>query len=666
MNILIPHRWLLEHLDTEATPEKIQEKLSLSGPSVERIYERDGDSVYDIEITTNRVDSMSVRGVAREAGVILTQFGIDAKLKPSPADYINLEPDIPADQLLPLPKINNDPKLCGRIMAIVLKDVKHTPTPDWMAQRLTQVDMNVHDSVIDITNYITHELGHPVHAFDYDKLMQLGGQIIVKEAETGKDFTTLDGLNFKTVGGEVVFENNQGVIIDLPSIKGTLNSSVDESTKNILLLIDSVKATKVRFASMTHQIRTVAAQLLEKDVDPHLGLPTLAFGVSLYRQLCQAKVASNLYDDFPGEFSLEAIKLPLKTVEEYLGVQIPIDKIASILESLECRVERDNDNLTVIPPTFRADLSIPADLIEEIARIYGYHNLPSQLMQGELPQNKPDNSSFLTENKIPHFLSAIGWQEVYSFSIVSSELASQSEFSLNDHLALQNPLTEDHVYLRRSLLPSLEQILNNNSDRPELSIFELANTYSPQPNQLPKEEMMLGMFSNKPYHLVKGDLEKLLNHFFIKEIEVIPDKNSSDLQQGELWATQDGQKNQLGIIFVNHKDQVGCQISLSALTKVARSFPRYQPLANTSFVIEDLTFTLKPQTTLGPVMKTIKEQSPLIKTVTLTSEYQQNFTFRITYQDQEISLSSEDVKPARKKIISSLAKQFEAKLVGEL
>src|SRR5258708_732678 len=153
MNILIPHTWLLEHLDTDATPEEIQKYLSLCGPSIERIYEKEGEPVYDIEVTTNRVDCMSVRGIAREAAVILHQFGKKGKLKPLP----NYKAEISAatKSQLPLPKVIDKEKLSKRTMGVVLANTKRAPTPEWMAKRLRQIDVNIHDAVIDITNYVT-------------------------------------------------------------------------------------------------------------------------------------------------------------------------------------------------------------------------------------------------------------------------------------------------------------------------------------------------------------------------------------------------------------------------------------------------------------------------------------------------------------------------------
>lgn len=669
MNILIPHKWLLEHLETSANPETIQEKLSLSGPSVERIYEKGGEPVYDIEVTVNRVDSMSVRGIAREAAVILQQFGIDSKLKAPNYENESLSAELDKDEQLPPPVVKNDPNLCRRVMMIVLKNVKRTPTPDWMAKRLKQIDINIHDSVIDITNYITHEVGHPVHAFDYDKVMQTGGQIIIKEAEAGKKFTTLDGLEFETVGGEVVFESPDGTIIDLPSIKGTLNTSVNDDTKNILLLIDSIKPEKIRFASMTHQIRTTAAQLNEKSVDPHLAVPTIKLGIKLYKELCSAVVASQLHDEFPGDFENQEVRLPLERVSDYLGIEIPVEQIVQILETLDCEVKVDNvaKQVVIKPPTFRPDLKIPADIIEEIARIYGYHNLPSKIMETKIPLEKPTGVDFVIENRIKRYLAAIGWQEVYSFSIVSADQAEESGWATSEHLALQNPLSEDHIYLRRSLLPSLRPILEGNQDRGSLSVFELANVYHPVKNDLPKEELELGMYSKKPYREVRGDIESLLEQFFIEEIEVRSVNSDGDTHQvGEIFVKHAETFENLGLIKIDSSGQTNVEIRISQLLKVAKTHPSLQPLAKTAPIIEDLTFVLPEKTEVGRVISEIKNQDEIIKNVELLDIYQQNYSFRVVYQDQNENLSSETVKPIREKIVEAIAKSFDAKLVGEI
>lgn len=651
MNILIPHNWLLEHLETKVEPEKIRELVSLCGPSIERIYDKEGESVYDIEVTTNRVDSMSIRGIAREVAVILAQFGHSAKLKKLTQKQIKPRTN---DQL-PLPKIINDPKLCKRLACVVLDHIERTPTPDWMAKRLLQTDMNVHDSVIDITNYITHELGHPCHAFDYDKLMATGGEIIVTTAKKGEQFATLDGNEFTTIGGEVVFKNSQGEIIDLPSIKGTANTSIDESTKRVLLLLESIIAPKVRFASMSHAIRTTAAQLMEKNVDPNLIAPTLELGVKLYEDLCNAQVASPIFDEFPSRITPTKIEIKLDTIANYLGLELETSTIIEILENLECQVLhlKNERQLTIEPPTFRSDLEIPADIVEEIARIYGYHQLPSTLMATAIPLVKPTGVNFAVENKIKSFLAAQGWQEIYTYSLVGEEIAAQSGYPLENHLKLQNPLTQDRVYLRRSLIPSLIEIIAANPLEKNLNVFELANVYHPQEKQqLPNEELHLTLVSSSNYREIRGSLERLLSQFYL-DLDI---DQSGAIRVDQTIIGQALKEEQLTAI----------DIVFAKLLPIVKSHPTYQPISKTSAIYENLTLTLAENIAIGQVIQTIKKQSPWVTKVELVDQYHQNFTFEIEYHDPEKNLGNADIEDVRKQIMNAVEKDFSAIVVGRV
>ncbi len=665
MNILIPHHWLLEHLETEATPEEIQKYLSLSGPSIERIYQIEGEEVYDIEVTTNRVDSMNVHGIAREAAVILNQAGIKANLK---SLAITDRDSLQLTEEMPIPKVINNIDLNKRTIFIILKNIKRSPTPKWMSKRLIQTEMNIHDAAIDITNYVTHDIGHPIHAFDYDKLMNTGGEIHIVEANKGERFTTLDGENFETVGGEVVFKNGEGKIIDLPSIKGTANTSIDESTDNVLLLAESIRADKVRFASMTHAIRTTAAQLMEKNVDPNLAENTLLKAVELYQELCGAGVGSQVIDDFNQRPEPKHVEVNLQIIDDYLGLEIEVKKITDILKKLECKVATSGEgrkiNLTITPPTFRPDLTIPADIVEEIARIYGYHNLPSKLMDTSIPTDYPKDIDFSLENKIKRFLSNIGWQEVYTYSLVSEEVALQSDYQINQHLKLQNPLTDDKVYLRRSLLGSLAEIIDTNSQQKDLSVFEIANTYHPQTGKLPNEQLMLNLISAADYRYVRGTLESLLEKLFISQYQIIEttQKAKGFSQAAEIIV---GEKK-IGYIGILKSGLIGVEIIMKELISVAHTHPSYKPIPKTMPVVEDLTFTLKKQVAIGKLMETIQKTDKLITKVELKDIYKDNHTFNIEFHDLKKNLSMSDVEPIRKAVVKQVEKLHQAKLVGEV
>jgi len=699
MNILIPHTWLLEHLETPVSPQKLQQLVSLSGPSVERIYDRLGDNVYDIEITTNRVDSMSIRGVAREAAVILTQAGHPSQLRPLKHQletYRNRE--LPATAAaFPLPDINDNPELNRRLMCVVLSDINRAATPDWMAKRLEQIEVNVHEAAIDITNYVTHELGHPCHAFDYDKLMATGGVITITEAQPDQTFTIIDGTTFQTKGGEVVFTDGEGTIIDLPSIKGTKNTSVDDSTRTILLLMESIRPDKVRFASMTHAIRTTAAQLLEKNLDPYQADDTMALAIALYEELCDARQVSPIYDTFDQAIQADAsgthaappqpkaVKLHSKDLNRYLGLNLDSATVTTIFEQLGCQVtvEQSEPNapqylLTVTPPTFRSDLSIPADLIEEVARIYGYHNLPSTLMSSAIPTQYQSDTDFELEHRLKSFLAHQGLQEAYTYSMVSPELAGESGQPLAAHLKLSNPLTEDMVYLRRSLVPSLREMIDANPMVRPLSVFELASIYeSVSQTAVPNQPLKLSIVSTLDYRTFKGIVEALLAQIYVTQVETIPDNAP---QPGFAQSAALIIKPAMGSHFTHLTEpcnigSIGleavhgwpaAQLDWQQLLKVARKNPTYQPLPKTSFITEDMTFTLAAQTEIGPIISALRTISDRIHSVEFLDRYQQNVSFRISYHNPATNISSQDIEPLRRQVVEMVTHQFGGQLVGAI
>lgn len=670
MNILIPHSWLLEHLDTEATPQEIQKHLSLSGPSIERIHETEGEPVYDIEITTNRVDSMSVRGVAREAAVILTQTGFPSKLKPSLT--------IPSYMLRPtklgksnprLPTIINDSSVCSRIMCTIISDVKRVPSPEWIQMRLRQVGLHVHDAVIDITNYVTHDLGHPCHAFDYDKVMNLGGMIRVTVATKGKHFTTLDGASYETVGGEVVFENADGEIIDLPGIKGTVNTSIDANTKNVLFWIESIEPTKIRFASMSHAIRTVAAQLNEKNVDPHLALPVFAKGIELYASLTAGNVEESSFTDiYPRPQEMKDVTVPLSRITQYLGIELPPERVKEILEDLECVVKTVGKKLVVTPPSFRPDITIPEDIVEEIARIYGYHNLPSVLMSGAIPTVRPEDTNFSLEHESRILLSTLGGYDVYTYSMISEEQATRESSYISPetdliktHVKLKNPLTDDMVYMRRTLWTSHESILKTQSPS---FVFEIANTYIPvdptQGTTLPHEEMHLTLTTTGEERRLKGALDALLRSLYLPPASY--EVNSE--HDTRIHASNMVIGHMLSLISEG-KAMYVIDLDWKMLVMTAKKYPVVKAIPKVSPIIEDMTFTLKNSTYVQDILTTIQSIDSLIEKVIYKEMYKRNATFTIYYQPSE-EMSTANIAPLRKKIVEKLESSYESQFVGSL
>ena len=602
MNISIPHSWLKEFLQTNAPPQKIADCLSLCGPAVEKLTKTKDDYLYEIEVTTNRVDCMSVLGIAREASAILPRFGFSARLN---HDIYQPAGSEPAGKSFPL-KVTLDPKLCFRFTAVVIKNVTVKPSPKNIQSRLESSGIRSLNNVIDISNYLMRAYGQPVHVFDLDKIKS---RMILRSSKPKETITTLDGKTFTLPGGDIVIEDGGNKLIDLCGIMGGLNSSVDYQTKNVLLFVQTYSPVNIRQTSMTLAHRTEAAVIFEKSPDPELVMPVLLQGIAMFKKLTFGEQGSKIIDLYPKPYQPKTVIAPLQLIKERLGIEITQPEVDKILKSLGFI----NNQV----PSWRAkDITIPEDIVEEVARIYGYHRLPSQIMATAIPTNYP-YENFHLEHQIKLWLTGLGLNEIYTNSLVSQNRPGQ--------LKIKNTLSADWQYLRNSLIPSHTQ---------NFPAFEIANIYLPRPGKLPEEKLQLIISGIKDFPHLKGIIDVLSAKL---HYPLSPAYNSN-----------------------------AAVIDLSTVLKNARIYPHYQPISSHPPLIEDLTFTLPEKIYLGPVIDTIKSTHRLIKMVRLSKTYQQNYTFTITYQSLSKDLSALDIAPIRKKIVSSLKIKFKTDLVGDL
>ncbi|MBI2641294.1 hypothetical protein HYW87_01710, partial [Candidatus Roizmanbacteria bacterium] len=326
MNIQITHSWLKEYLDTDATPPEIQKYLSLSGPTVEGVEKIEDDYVYNFEVTSNRIDMASVIGIAREASAILPRFGRKAKL-------LKREFVLPklSKNSLTL-KIEDKQRLSNRILAIIIDGVKVGPSPRFIRQRLEQAGIRSLNNLVDITNYVMLEIGHPTHIFDYDRIKT--GKFIFRRGRKGERLITLDKKSYTLLGGEVVIDDGTGRIVDLPSIMGTENSVVTNSTKRIIFFIDNLNPQLIRQASMTHGIRTLAASYNEKSPDPELSLTALLRGVELLKENASPKSMSKIIDIYSNPVKPKEIIVSVQFINSRIGVELKKKEITEILKKL--------------------------------------------------------------------------------------------------------------------------------------------------------------------------------------------------------------------------------------------------------------------------------------------------------------------------------------------
>lgn len=666
MNILIPDSWLREYLETEGSPSDIQRCLSLCGPSVERINKTGDDFIYEIEITSNRVDMASVYGIAREAATILPQFGFKAQLKP-----LEIKPITEEKENTPL-EVSDPDGLCHRLLAIVMTDVQINPSPKYISDRLEKSGVRSLNNLIDITNYVMLELGHPCHVFDYDRIKT--AKLLIRRAKKGEALVTLDNKRCLLDENDVVIDDATGRIIDLPGIMGTANSVVTGETKKIVFFIESNNPIIIRKTSMKLALRTMAATINEKQPDPQLAKTTMLRGIELYQKIAQANVSGKLIDIYPKPTVVKTINTDTDFINQHLGVKLEENKIVNILESLQFTVQKSNRSLKIIPPTFRQfDIAIPEDIVEEVARIYGYHNLPSNLMTGAIPISRKAKD-FPVEEKIKTILKYWGYTEVYDYSFISKDLIGKAKLTTSCHLKIANPLTNEIGYMRISLVPSiLKNISDNQAFRENLRLFELANIYLPKVGNLPDEKLSLVITEQSEFLKLKGTVLTLFNELGIRNIvEEIPTVETGFFHPKQILSLsipKTGIVCLIGKIYpslaagFNLKNNLYlAEIRLNQLIPLISETKKYTPIPLYPAVIEDLTFVITRGKQIGLFTSTIKSLSQLIVKIELIDKYKEAYTFRITYQDPSRNLTDEDVKTVREKIIGMAADKFGAKL----
>ncbi len=649
MDLLIPNSWLKKYLDTKATPVEIAKYLTLCGPSIERTNKyTDGDSIYSIEVTTNRVDTASVIGIAREASVILPRFGIPAKLKNVDSKLTKKYKFVKKVKYL---EAIVDTKLCPRFTAVLITDVIVKESPLEIKTLLEKVGVRPINNIVDVSNYIMHELGQPVHTFDYDKIEN--GKMILRESKKGESLITLDDKEFKLDGGDIVIEGANGNLIDLCGIMGGKNSAINASTKNVLLFVQNYDQHKIRKTSLNVEQRTEAAVLFEKGIDSEGVKPAILSAIELIEKLSGGVSENEILDIYPKPYKTKIVTTNKDEIDKIIGINIPQKDMFKYMNDLGFEPKLQGKTFQFKVPSWRAnDISIKEDITEEIARIYGYHNLPCILMGGSLPAPR-SNPEFEIEKKIKTVLQALGATEIYNLSLVNRDMAG-------DHsLRLKNPLGTDTEYLRTSLRPSLiEDIKNNPHERRYVHMFELSNVYVPRKNQLPEEKLTLaGVVKSGEYRDNKGIVETILNNLNITyTTKIIDGEGYLPNQRLEVYS----EKEKIGVYGNLENGLFYYEFDIQNLIASKKLIKKYQNVAKYPPQVEDITLQLPEKTYIGEVIEAIKSLNQLISKVELTDIYKNNFTFNIEFQSEDHTLTDHEVEEIRTKILSSVNSKFGA------
>ncbi len=646
MNIKITHNWLKEYLDTDATPDQIQKYVSLCGPSVESVTKVGDDYIYDIEVTSNRIDTASVVGIAREAFAILNQFGIKAKLK-----HI----------LIPEPKNNSSKlnlfitdtkKLTNRIVSIVMDTIHIKDSPKYIKDRLEAVGIRSLNNIIDITNYVMIEYGHPTHVMDYDRIKT--GKLIIRNAKKGESSVTLDGKRHQLSEEDVIADDATGRIVDLLGIMGCENSVVTPQTKRVVIFIESNDPQTIRHTSMRLGIRTVAAIYDEKQVDSELTKVALNRLIQLFEELANAKIASKPIDIYNKLATKKLVSISMNDLDRIIGISIKKSDAVTILKNLGFDLVSDKkDLLTFLVPSFRShDVSIKEDLVEEVARIYGYQNIPAVLQpMVYIKQPKEVESLFSVQSKIKYFLKHIGLHEVMNYSMISKEMIENNDLKVENHLALSNTISDEIKYMRTHLMPSLiKNIKDNEGKRDVLKFFEIAKTYKPQLNELPIEEYKLGIVTNTDYFDLKGIVDALLRELNITDYEIsisthplLFDNNQGKITKGKSWIGEYGQLKSVYQMKNGVKSNVFLAVfDFQSLITHYRPYPAYKPINQYAMIKLDLTIDLKVGRTYQEIRAKSFELSKLLDDIDVVSLFKNKLSLRFYFTSDKRNITEEE------------------------
>jgi len=500
------------------------------------------DTVLDISITPNRADCLSIIGLAREVAAIT-----GGKLS-----YPRIAFSEEGENIRRITSVDIlDPDLCQRYSARVIRNVKIKPSPLWMRTRLEAVGLRAINNIVDVTNFVMMELGQPLHAFDYHLLEE--GRIVVRRSHQGETFTTLDGKEHRLPSDTALICDGAKPVA-IGGIMGGLNSEVRENTEMVLLESAYFNPSAIRRSARTLGMGTESSFRFERGVDSEGVIRALNRAAQLIADISCGQICKNYIDQYPKRMETPSISLRLKRVNEVLGTAIDTQEMAKILRSLEIainKVEEDEEVYQITPPTFRVDITREIDLIEEIARLYGYDRIPAKLPTvSVMPVIKTSKKSL--EDRIRGVLVGHGYSEVINYSFICPEsvdiLTLEKDDKRRQLVRINNPLTEDQSVMRTTLLYSLLKTYEKNTRTGcfNLKIFEIGRVFfHRKEGELPVEEnhvgcLLAGLRHDDLWHFkspadfydLKGCVEDIFGHLKISDVKFRSDTPETFLHPG--------------------------------------------------------------------------------------------------------------------------------------
>ncbi len=502
--------WLSDYIDVGA-PDALAESLTMSGIEVEAAETTpDGDTVFEVEVTPNRPDCLSHWGVARDLAALTGKDAEFPKIELQKADGATSAPSN-------LVEIENG-ELCPRYTARIIRNVKVADSPEWLRKRLEAVGLRPINNVVDITNYVLMELGHPLHAFDLDLLAEQ--RIVVRNAAPGETLATLDDVERKLTPDNLVICDAEKPVA-LAGVMGGRDTAVSENTANILLESAVFAPSNIRATSRDLKISTDSSFRFERGADFEMAPTASDRAAALILELAGGELASELVDEAIAPPKQSAVKCRLDRIRKLLGAEIADERIIGIFQALFLSPEKLEDSVvTVTSPSYRLDLKNEADLAEEVARIHGLDSIPAAPLKA-VSGGAVEDDARINFEKATGELRALGLDECTTYSLVSLERALlDAKYGEKDVIILENPLSLDLAALRASLLPQMLETVERNISRGnrDLRLFEAGRVFNACETREERLECVLAMTGRKHPERFSGEKSELLDYFDLKGV----------------------------------------------------------------------------------------------------------------------------------------------------
>lgn len=636
------------------------------------------DEAVEFEITSNRPDCFSMLGLARETGAT---YRIPVKY---PVVEVKEEIDEDINKMISV-EIKN-PNLCPRYVARVVKDVKIAPSPRWMRKRLRSVGIRPINNIVDITNFVMHEYGQPMHAFSIDTIADR--KIIVRNAEEGEKFTTLDGIE-RTLSSSMLVISDPKKALAIAGVMGGENSMITGDTATVLFESANFDGPNTRITAKKLGLRTDASGKFEKGLDPNICDKAIDRAVQLVEMLGCGKVVKGCVDCYPKKVEPRKISYSPEKINKLLGTDIPEDDMVRIFKLLEIGVDKKNRILTI--PTFRPDLEGNADLAEEVARINGYDKIMPTLATGTPTVGKKTYEQQITD-RVKLAMISRGLCEAMTYTFESPKVFDKLLIPVDSYLrkaiTISNPLGEDFSIMRTTTLNGMLSSISTNYNRrnEEAGIFEIGKVFIPKSlplTELPDEQRKLTicMYGKYNFFDIKGICEHLFDVLGCRnKIDFSPESSITWMHPGRTASitvngSEAGYVGELHpIVAENYSIETRVYVAVidmkiltenSCLVNSYKSLPKYPAISR------DISMVIKDSIFVKDIENTIKKNAgKLLESLVLFDVYQgaqiesgkKSVSYKLVFRAEDRTLVDDEVNKAMSRVINALDTEFDANL----